>query len=379
VNKKALEEIVRGSYVEPATHIAATNGHGRILEAGKLENPLEGVAFPESLRGRYSLPFTPLSLAVENVAATPEWLWDGLLAPGALTLMGGKPKDGKTTLMCGLIRALERGEPFLGLPTRKTRSLVLTEERTATLAQKYERWGIDPYLLFRHDVGNAKWPDVVEESVRFCHEHGCGLLVVDTVAEFSLGAGDAENHPGAVLEQLRPLQHAAASRLAVLAQHHLKKGNAEGWDAFRGSGAFQGAADILMRLTRKGDEFRQINAEGRFDQIPPVLTYRLAEDGFVSSLPPTESDGVVSALEEAGAATPEQLAETVGLSVRAVRGHLSALHAKGLIGRTGAGKRGDPFVYYAAPKVPGNVFPFRGDSSFPASRIPGQTEIEVPS
>lgn len=354
--------------VATADALAVLSETSAFLEAGKVETPLVGGVLPETLKGQYALPFTTLSAAVENVPAQPDYLWHGLLAPYALTVQGGKPKDGKTTLMFGLIAALERGVPFLGLPTQKTRTMVLTEERPATLAEKRERWDVDPVMLFRHDVGLAVWPQVVEEATRCCHANGIRLLVVDTIAEFSSTGGDSENNSGAVLEQMRPLQQAASSGLAVLAIHHFKKGSAEGWDAFRGSGAFQGVADILIGVSRKGESFRQIKAEGRFSAIPTTLTYTLGDSGFETADIPTECDSVHVALGRLGSATKEHLAEELGITPRAVGTHLSALYSSERIGRTGEGKRGDPFVYHAA--VSGSAVVPLAVSTFPASSIP---------
>jgi hypothetical protein len=242
--------------------------------------------------------------------------------------------------------------------------MVLTEERPATPAEKAERWGANPLMLFRHDVGQMTWPEVVSEATRCCHENGVRLLIVDTIAEFSSAGGDSENNAGAVLEQMRPLQQAASTGLAVLAIHHFKKGNAEGWDAFRGSGAFQGVADILIGVSRKGDDYRQLKAEGRFKAVPGVVTYTLGAGGFEAAELPTESDRVEEALVRLGSATKEELAAETGLTPRGVGNHLSALYGRERIGRTGAGKRGNPFVFHADS---GNRDDTHGAEAFPAS------------
>src|SRR5438034_1064763 len=100
-------------------------------------------------------------------------------------------------------------------------------------------------------------------------------------------------------------------------RHHMRKGNGEGWDSFRGSGAFQAAVDILMRIERKGEAFRELHAEGRFAALPRTVTYELDENGaFQVATIATERDRILAALEAAGSATREQLAETVSLTAR---------------------------------------------------------------
>lgn len=315
------------------------------------ETPRDRTLIPESgneLKGRYELPFTTLSAAVKNVPPEPDFIWHGLIAAGAVTLLGAKPKCGKTTLAFGLLHALEHGTPFLGFATSKTKAVMLTEERPATLAEKFERWQVDPIVLMRHSIDDRPWHEVMAEAVAVAHAEEARLLIVDTLAEWTSLAGDSENASGAVIEQLRPLQNAAASGLGVLAAHHLRKGNGDGWDSFRGSGAFQAAVDILVRIERKGEEFRELHADGRFAAIPKAVTYELDEDGaFQVATIERERDRILAALEVAGSARREQIAEEVELTPRAVGGHLEAMHAAGKIGRTGRGVKGDPHVFHS--------------------------------
>jgi len=49
----------------------------------------------------------------------PDWLWQGFLAPGSLTMMAGHPFAGKSMLVSGLLKALETGASFLGARPRK--------------------------------------------------------------------------------------------------------------------------------------------------------------------------------------------------------------------------------------------------------------------
>jgi len=93
------------------------------------------------------------------VPADPNWCWDGYLSPGA-TVLAGRPKVGKTTLLFPLIAALEQGKPFLDRLTVATRVLMLSEEREQALAEKRQLYldRADPLLLMRHDQGQRSWP-----------------------------------------------------------------------------------------------------------------------------------------------------------------------------------------------------------------------------
>ena len=54
-------------------------------------------------------------------------LWAGYLTPGDITLLTSRWKTGKTTLLCGLLRAVGPGAAFLDRPTRPSRVWVVSE------------------------------------------------------------------------------------------------------------------------------------------------------------------------------------------------------------------------------------------------------------
>lgn len=57
-----------------------------------------------------------------------DWLWEGFLASGDLTLLTSRWKSGKTTLIAGLLQSLGDGKPFLDRKTRPARVLYVSEE-----------------------------------------------------------------------------------------------------------------------------------------------------------------------------------------------------------------------------------------------------------
>ena len=68
---------------------------------GFVSSPRDTVKRNESERS-LTLPFAPLSEALAEAPAAPEWTWDGYLAPGVVTVLAGRPKVGKSTLFFGL-------------------------------------------------------------------------------------------------------------------------------------------------------------------------------------------------------------------------------------------------------------------------------------
>ena len=215
----------------------------------------------------------------------PNWLWEGYLARGALTLLAGRPKVGKTTLLFPLIAALERGRPLLDRPTFATRVLMLSEEREQTLAEKRQLYldGADPLLLMRHEQGQRTWPELIEQARKYCAEHDIGVLVIDTWDKWTGLRGDDESKAGAVIEALEPLMLAAGDGLAVLIVAHQRKAAGKHGEAVRGSNAITGGVDVIIELERapeeRGRRMRVLRAESRFTATPEELVGELTEDG----------------------------------------------------------------------------------------------------
>ena len=90
-----------------------------------------------------------------------DWIVPGILAPGLVTIVGGQPKDGKSTWVAAMIGAILRGEPFMDLETRQVDGVVLlSEEPAASLEEKRDRFGWLPGHMSdhapRHGEGEAR-------------------------------------------------------------------------------------------------------------------------------------------------------------------------------------------------------------------------------
>src|SRR5438067_1563035 len=74
-------------------------------------------------------PFVPLSYAdLKPAEARRDWLWQGYLLPGAVTLLTSLWKSGKSTLLSVLLSRLKSGGVLGGLPVRASRAVVVSEE-----------------------------------------------------------------------------------------------------------------------------------------------------------------------------------------------------------------------------------------------------------
>ena len=309
------------------------------------------------------LPFRPLREALADVPEEPGWLWAGYIAAGALTLLAGKPKVGKSTLLFALLRALAEGEPFLGRPTRRAGALLLSEERPDTLREKQLRFdlnGAAVHLLMRYEARGCSLPEVVSEAAAYCRAHGLDLLAIDPLDKWAPLPGDSENNSGFVLEAIAPLAHAAAGGLAVLVSAHQRKAGGEHGEAVRGSNALAGTADVVVELERLrtlGEESaRVLKAVSRFATTPEELALMLAGGEYLplgttaEVVAASERERLLETLSADVALSSRELAELTDLPEGTVR---KLLHELGdALVREGRGKRGDPYRWHLADSFP---------------------------
>lgn len=248
-----------------------------------------------------SSPSSPASAPVEWLTAasvnvledeTIRWFAHGLVGAGLSTELDGKAKQaGKTTLILALVYCILHGEEFLGRPTIYTPICYLTEQSGPSFKRNLSRAGLldreDLHILMWNRVVGRKWTDIVQDARSKAKEVGAGLLIVDTLAQFSGIRGEDENKSGAAMETMEPLQAATSDGLAIVTSRHDRKSGGEVGDSGRGSSAFAGAVDIVLHLQRlTGDQTgkerqRLLDGISRFEETPDKLLVEFVpgEDG----------------------------------------------------------------------------------------------------
>lgn len=318
--------------------------------------------------------FTLIDSLSEQVTE-PAWLWRGFVAREALTVIGGRPKVGKSTLLFALLAAVRSGRPFLEWDTERVGAVLLSEERPQTISMKARSLGLansipaapipigrerierpPVYVVTRHDAVGVSWPDVVSRATAFAVGHGLGLLVVDTWNAWASLGGEDENQAGAVLKAVSPLGEAAAAGLAVVLVAHQRKGGGEHGEALRGSSALAGAVDVVVELERlKGEDrsARIVRSVSRFPTTPDELVFRFTDQATFETFDPAEASAaaergrVLEALRELGRSTADDVADSCDMSTRKARRILSELVGYG-VERYGEGVKGDPHTFEVA-------------------------------
>jgi hypothetical protein len=221
-------------------------------------------------------------------AGTPRpWLWQGYLAPGALTLLTGQWKAGKTTLASVLLAKLKAGGELAGLPLAAGRALVISEEALGHWHRRSRHldfgdhvgWFCEP---FRGRPRPEEWRAFVEGVAELHARQDFSLVMIDALAAFFPGRG--ENNAGCMLEALAPLRLLTRRSLSVLVLHHPGKGEPPVGQLARGSGALSAAADVLLELrfypkAPEDDRRRWLAAQSRFPETPRQKVIELTADG----------------------------------------------------------------------------------------------------
>lgn len=304
--------------------------------------------------------FNPPSFA--EILRRPEerakWVWNGLIPRGRVTLFSAYMKDGKSTLLGGLIVALDEGKDFLGFATEKTSILLLTEEFSTDVRVRLCSLGLGPSKnLFIHgrDAGPLELKGGDLKNLRaFMLSKKIGLLVVDTLPKF--WDVESENDASQVTAALKPiLDLSAETGAAVLLIAHDRKSEGENGRQIRGSGALFGHVDQALLFSRRqgGTKTqRMLKTLGRYSESPDELLLDYVDGRYVCLGDPqtadnrTAEDLILKALGNE-TQTRDQIVTTTELKGTTVRRALDSLVENGLIERQGTGKKGDSYLYSA--------------------------------
>jgi hypothetical protein len=352
----ALREVIEGLVAQTGAQ------EGEILSAHN-----KGGSWAERI-------FLPASQLLAQPQATTNWVLPGYLLKGGVTLLSSRPKIGKTTLTAHVVQALLQGSEVFGRQaSRANKVAYLSEEPPSLFADRLRALGLgsDRLLVaFRH---RARQP--LPELLRQALDMGAEVVIVDTVAAWA-GIED-ENSATEVEKALRPVISLAQERgVSILLLHHLNKADGPEGTAHRGSGHLVAMVDIAVELRRpegNAPETRRVlRALSRYQETPQELVIDLQEGGYdalgtgeqviMRQAEEAQLDVLPGPAEEAipfERARPD--ADTImgrlggsKLPRTTLQRVLASMVERGMVGRQGSGKRGDPYRYRLAGE---NLFP----------------------
>lgn len=232
--------------------------------------------------------FTPKLLADLKEADFPiEWVWEGFLAKGYITLLSALWKAGKTTLIALLLKALQSDSMFLGQTIHPVSVLIISEEGEGLWVRRRVEYNIQSkvWILSRpikRRLNYDEWISLLEQEAKFCVDSQVEVLIIDTISNF--WSVDNESDAPKLEAALLPLNHLLENNIAVLLIHHFRKSGGEEGTASRGSGALASKVDIIVEFKRlQGEESstkRVIKTYSRFEETPSEIVIELEDDEY---------------------------------------------------------------------------------------------------
>jgi hypothetical protein len=148
------------------------------------------------------------------------WVWEGVVAEGAVTLLSAPEKVGKTTLLSLLLDRRRAGGELLGRAVHPGKTVLCSEENDALWALRQPPLDFGPDLLFHAPIGDypsrGRWKRFIDDLADLVfHDDPFDLLVIDTAVRFlPLGERDRKIRTWA-LSQLSLMTDAPAGVLIL--------------------------------------------------------------------------------------------------------------------------------------------------------------------
>jgi hypothetical protein len=342
------------SQTEAAEAIAALMGPGRALA---------GAAAPNAITQRNTQKPPPATVAGISAAELQgrdfspiKWVISDLLPEGA-SILGGKPKVGKSWLVLGLASAVASRDDYAfgEMPVSRGDVLYLAlEDGQRRLKRRMAKilgnrpWPKD--LTFF-----TEWPRVNEGGVeaidKWLDEHpNTQLVVIDTLkhiepSELTKGQGGYR----ADYQSITPLQNLAQRRgVAILIVTHLRKlGSDDPIDMLQGTLGLSGGIDNFYVFTRPKNSLKgTLYYRGRdVDEGELALIWREGDSmlwRLDDDSPAKPGDAVLEAIRPGETVSPQALADRLNLPADTVGKRLERLAESGQVVRLKRGSYGLP-------------------------------------
>ncbi len=298
------------------------------------------------------LIFTRLGVLLKEPDENIEWTIEGLLPSAGFSLLGGKPKGGKSTLARNLALSIARGSYFLNRKTQKGPVLYLAlEEKRYEVRKHFSDMGADGTEEI-HVFASSAPVDALTQLKATVQEIKPVLVIIDPL--FRLTRVRDGNDYVQVTAALEPLLRLARDSGAhVMVVHHTGKRERTGGDSILGSTAILGSVDTAI-LLKRGDKYRTIHTIQRYGQDLEETTLSFDPGTRIISLGETKEKEDLKGVEDViyeylsgqtESFTEAEILEAIegrkSLKVKAIR----SLLEKQQIRREGKGGKGDPFKY----------------------------------
>ncbi len=210
----------------------------------------------------------------EEILCPPRSVVPSLVVQGRVTLLSGREKIGKSTLVAGAVASVSAGKPVFGEATAwplRVLWYALDEHATDTV-RRFEKLGADSSQVFINDQPRTVDQLLAALKCDISAIPGVELVVVDTLSRVFAASGVDPNSSREVEPAIsRLVDYFHRRDVACILLYHTGKGGRE----YRGSTAIGATVDDILTLRRRG----QTEEDDFDDEISDDGRRLLAQDG----------------------------------------------------------------------------------------------------
>ncbi|MGY3409517.1 hypothetical protein ACVWZV_005630 [Bradyrhizobium sp. GM5.1] len=276
----------------------------------------------------------------------------GYIAEG-LTILGGRPKLGKSWLALDWVVAVASGGQSLGVKCAQGDSLYLALEDNQRRLQDRLKVVLPRMKNMRPDLSRlsllTEAPKIGEGLIEVLDAWRTSaddprLIVVDTLAMVRPPKGRNQDSYAADYAALSPLQqYASAHRIAVVVVTHVRKMEAsDPLEMISGTNGLTGAADSIMVLDRAADGPKLYGRGRDVEEVEKALKFDGGKWSVLGNVDDVKRSGerkkIIEALGNYGSKqSPKEIADATGMRVNNVSRLLAKMAAAGEVVKDGYG------------------------------------------
>lgn len=222
-------------------------------------------------------------LSVEEYGV--DYLWDGFIAKGRISILAAFAKTGKTTLLTHLIKQMGAGGELAGRFVVPTKVLILSEENPSDWVERKKELGLGDNVRMQcypvlGSLSENEWYKLMGEVLEYCQREDVEMVIFDTIS--GMWSVEDENSSVQINKAFHGLRLLAKNDLAVLLVHHTTKKENKGGRAVRGSGAINANCDFIAEFDRNGTSGtqRKLKVISRL-QKEFIVTIELMSHGYM--------------------------------------------------------------------------------------------------
>jgi hypothetical protein len=306
--------------IEPALQAVNDNRCSPPLSVEEVARIARSAAHYEPAEERRQPECGPVLVRMADVEPCElKWLWPNRIPAGRITLLVGRPGEGKSVLTCDMAARISVGAPWPeGVLCPQGSVLLITSEDDPadTIRPRLDAAGADCRnvhhlaMVRRVDDEGREFErmfslaDLQDLETTLQRLPDCRLIVIDPIGSFLGGSVDAhrDNEVRSLLSPLAKLAEKYGPAVLVVA-HRRKSAGAVADDLALGSRAFTGIARAVWHLTRDpNDKTRRLLLPGKMNLAPEGSGLAFAIGGLITPHITWEAEAVNLSADELVAA-----------------------------------------------------------------------------